>query len=90
MKTGTDALGTAGNESGRAKHENVTYRPRYCQKLVPERNIRNLDPTPSVPQKTSPGEQNMKKGTDALGTSGTISGGQNMKTGPDALGTVEN
>jgi hypothetical protein len=29
MKTGPDALGIAENESGRAKHENRTRRPRY-------------------------------------------------------------
>jgi hypothetical protein len=75
MKIGLYALGTTGNNFGRTKHENITLRPRYCQKLVSERNIRNLDPTPSVPQKTSLGEQNMKKGTDALGTFETISGG---------------
>jgi hypothetical protein len=34
MKTGTDDLGTAENEFGRAKHENGTRRFRYRQKLV--------------------------------------------------------
>jgi hypothetical protein len=29
MKTGPGALGTAENEFGSAKHENVTRRPRY-------------------------------------------------------------
>jgi hypothetical protein len=32
MKTGTDALGTTKNESGRAKHENGTRRLLYRQK----------------------------------------------------------
>jgi hypothetical protein len=34
MKTGPYALVTAENESGRAKHENVTLRPRYPRKRV--------------------------------------------------------
>jgi hypothetical protein len=29
MKKGPDALGTAENEYGRAKHDNETRRPRY-------------------------------------------------------------
>jgi hypothetical protein len=34
MKTGPDALGTAGNESGSAKHENGIRRSRYRRKRV--------------------------------------------------------
>jgi hypothetical protein len=34
MKTGPVALGTVENESGRAKHENGTQRPRYNRKRV--------------------------------------------------------
>jgi hypothetical protein len=34
MKTGHDALGTAENEPGRAKHENGTRRPRHRRKRV--------------------------------------------------------
>jgi hypothetical protein len=37
MKTGPDALGTAKNESGSAKREKRTRRPRYPQKHVRER-----------------------------------------------------
>jgi hypothetical protein len=37
MKTGTDALGTSGKESGRAKHENETQHPRFGRKRVRER-----------------------------------------------------
>jgi hypothetical protein len=37
MKTRPDAFSTAENESGRAKHENGTRRPRYRRKLVRER-----------------------------------------------------
>jgi hypothetical protein len=36
-KMGPDALGTAENESGKAKHENETRRPRYRRKRVRER-----------------------------------------------------
>jgi hypothetical protein len=32
MKTGPDALGTAENESGRAKHENEGRHPLYRRK----------------------------------------------------------
>jgi hypothetical protein len=45
---------------------------------------------PSVPPKTSPGAQNMKMGTNALGTAEMGPGAQNKKTGADALGTAEN
>jgi hypothetical protein len=34
MRTGPDALGTVENESGIAKLENGTRRPRYSPKLV--------------------------------------------------------
>jgi hypothetical protein len=34
MKTGPDALGTAENESGSAKHEKGTRRPPYRRKRV--------------------------------------------------------
>jgi hypothetical protein len=37
MKTGHDALGTAENESERAKYENWIGRPQYRQKRVRER-----------------------------------------------------
>jgi hypothetical protein len=37
MNTGPDALYTAENESGRAKHEIGSRRPRYCQKRIRER-----------------------------------------------------
>jgi hypothetical protein len=37
MKTGHDALCTAKNESGSAKQENTTRRPRYLRNLVRER-----------------------------------------------------
>jgi hypothetical protein len=68
MKMGLDALGTAENKSGSAKHENGIRLPRYRGKRVQARKIIKWDPTPSVPPKTSPGKQNMKIGHDALGT----------------------
>jgi hypothetical protein len=68
MKTGLDDLGTAENESGRAKLENETQRPRNRRERVRERKTRKRDPTPSVPPKTSMGVQNIKTGLDALGT----------------------
>jgi hypothetical protein len=34
MKTGPEALDNAKNESGSAKHENGTRRPRYGRKLI--------------------------------------------------------
>jgi hypothetical protein len=37
MKTGLEALGTDENESGSAKHEKGTRRPRYRRKLDRER-----------------------------------------------------
>jgi hypothetical protein len=68
MKTRPNALGTIENESGSAKHEIGTRRPRYRRKRLRESKIRKWDTTHSVPQKTSPGAQNMQTGPDALGT----------------------
>jgi hypothetical protein len=68
MKSGTDALGTAENESGSTKHENAKGRPRYRRKRVREHKTRKWDPTLSVPSKMSPRAQNMKTGPHALGT----------------------
>jgi hypothetical protein len=68
MKTGPDALYSAENESGSAKHENGTGCLRYHQIRAREGKIRKWDPTPSVPPKMSPGAQNRKTGPDAPGT----------------------
>jgi hypothetical protein len=68
MKTRLDALGTDENESGRAKHENGNRRTLHHQKRVRARKTWKRDRTPSVPSKTSSGAQNMKSGSDALGT----------------------
>jgi hypothetical protein len=51
MKMGVDALGSAENESGRAKHKNGMQRPRYRRKCVLERKTRKRDPTPYAPPK---------------------------------------
>jgi hypothetical protein len=68
MKMGADALSSAENKSGRAKHKNVNRRHRYRRKRVRERKTWKQDPTPSGPPKMSPGAQNMNMGPDALGT----------------------
>jgi hypothetical protein len=68
MKTGPDALRITENESESAKHENGTRRPPHRRKCFRERKTFKRDPTPSETPKTSPGAQNMKTGTDALGT----------------------
>jgi hypothetical protein len=68
MKKGPDTLGTAENESGNAKYEKGTRRTRYHQKRVWESKTLKWDPTPSVPPKTCPGAQDVKTGSDALGT----------------------
>jgi hypothetical protein len=68
MKTGPDALGTAENDSGSAKHEKGTRRSRYGQKHARERETLEQDWTPSAPPKTSPWAQNMKTAPDCLGT----------------------
>jgi hypothetical protein len=44
MKMGTNAPGTAEIESGGAKHENGTRRPRYRRKHVLERKTRKKEP----------------------------------------------
>jgi hypothetical protein len=78
-KMGADALGTAENESWRAKHENGTRLPRYRRKRFRASKIRKWDmnpsvPTRSVPPKICPGAKNSKTGTDALGAAENESG----------------
>jgi hypothetical protein len=79
MKTGPDALGSAPNGSGSAKHEYGTRLLRYRPKRVRERKIKKMDLAPSVPPNTGPGAQKMKTGTDARGTAETSSEEQNIK-----------
>jgi hypothetical protein len=74
MKTGPGALGTVENESGSAKCENETRRPRYRPKRVRECKLSKRDLTPSVPSKTSRGAQNLKTVPDALDTTQKESG----------------
>jgi hypothetical protein len=68
MKMGPDALGTTENDCGCANPENGTQRPRYRRKRVRESKTCKRDLTPSERQKTSPSAQNMKTGTDTLGS----------------------
>jgi hypothetical protein len=68
MKKRPNALGSARNGSRRAKHENGTRRPRYCQKRVRKRKTWKRDPSPSVPPTMSLEAQNLKTGPGALGT----------------------
>jgi hypothetical protein len=68
IKIGPDALNTAENESGSAKHENGTRRPRFRRKCVRERKTSKREPTPFIPPKLSPREQNKKTGHHALGS----------------------
>jgi hypothetical protein len=68
MNTGLEDLGTDENESGSAKHENGTQRPRYRRKCARERKTRKRDSTHTVPLKTNSGAQNLKIRLDALGT----------------------
>jgi hypothetical protein len=81
MKTGADALGTVENESGRTKHEIGTQHPPYRRKGVRERKTLKHEPTPLVPPKSSPGEQNMKTGRDALDTAEKVSGSAKHENG---------
>jgi hypothetical protein len=68
IKTESETLGTAENQSRRAKRENEIGRPQYRRKRVRERKTFKREPTASIPPKTIPGAQNMKTGIDALGT----------------------
>jgi hypothetical protein len=79
MKTGHDTLATFENEFGHAKYEKGTWRPQYGRKGVQERKTWKQDPTHSTPPKTIPGAQNMKTGSDALGTVENESGRANHK-----------
>jgi hypothetical protein len=68
MTTGADALCTVETESGRTKHENVHDTLDTAENDSGRVKHEKWVPTPSVPPKTSPGEQNMKMVADALGT----------------------
>jgi hypothetical protein len=74
MKTGTDALGTAENESRSVKHEIWTRRPRYRRKRVMTRKTGKRDPTHSARPKMSSDSQTMKMRPDAFGTAENESG----------------
>jgi hypothetical protein len=74
LKTVPDAVGTAENEFGRAKHENGSRRPRFRRKRVWELKKIKRDPTPSAPPKMSLGAQNMKTRPDDHGTADNESG----------------
>jgi hypothetical protein len=90
MKTGPDALRIPENQSGRAKHENVTRRHRYRRNRVRERKTYKRDPTHSVHPKTSPSAKKMKRDLTHSTPLKMRTGAQNMKTGLDAVGTAEN
>jgi hypothetical protein len=64
MKTGPDDLGTTGNESESAKHENGTRRPQYRRKR---------DQSPLILSKRSTWAQNLKTSPDTLGIAGNDS-----------------
>jgi hypothetical protein len=81
IKTGPDALCTAENMAGSAKHENGTRRPRYRQKLVPSCKTWKRNMSPSGPSNISLGAQNMKMGPDALGTAENMSGSAKYENG---------
>jgi hypothetical protein len=90
MKMGPDALDTAENENGSAKHENGTSRPRYRRKRVQERKTLKRDPTPSVSPKRVRARKTWKRDRTPSLPPKTSPGAQNIKKEPDALGTVEN
>jgi hypothetical protein len=73
MKMGPDALVTAENESGHAKHLNGTRRPRYHRKRGRVRKTLKRDPAPSLPAENESESAKQKKGPDALGTTGNDS-----------------
>jgi hypothetical protein len=68
IKTGPDALGTAENEVGRAKHENWTRWPSIVQNESGSAKHENWTRRSRYRAKTSRGAQNMKTGPDAHGS----------------------
>jgi hypothetical protein len=62
------------------KFDNWTWRPRYHRKWVWKREPWKLEPTHSVPLKTSLGAQNLKIGPDAHVTAKMSPGARNLKT----------
>jgi hypothetical protein len=62
MKTGPDAIGTAENESGRAKHENGTRRPR-APKMSPGAQNMKTGPDALGTAKNESGNAKHENGT---------------------------
>jgi hypothetical protein len=74
MKTRPDALGTA-------EYESTGPNALGTAEIECGRAKHENETTPSVPSKTSPGEQNMKTGPDALGTAENESGSAKLDNG---------
>jgi hypothetical protein len=91
METELDALGTAQNVFGSAKHENWTRRPRYRPKWVREhKKDENKIRRPRYRPKWVRERKTCKRNPTPLVPSKMSSGAQNMKTGRGALGTAQN
>jgi hypothetical protein len=67
MNKGPDALGTAENESRRAKHESGTRRPLYRRKMSGDEKHKNEIGRPRYRRKIVRTRKNMKTRPDAFG-----------------------
>jgi hypothetical protein len=74
MKTGTDALGTARNEFGRAKHENKTRRPDTAESKSGRAKHENENQRPRYRRERVRMRKRAKTGPDAHGTAEKVSG----------------
>jgi hypothetical protein len=89
MKMRPDALGTAGNDFGSAKHENGTRALRTVENVSRSAICENGTRIPRYRQKLVPARKTLKRDPTHSAPSKTCPGEQNMKAEPDALGTVE-
>jgi hypothetical protein len=103
MKTRPDALRTAENVSGSAKHENGTRRPRYRQNMKTRVDAVGTAENESGSAKYEIGSRRTQNRRKRVWERKTLKldptpselpktrpEAQNMKTGPDALRTAEN
>jgi hypothetical protein len=81
MKTGPDAIRSAENVSGSAKHENSTERRGAVKNESECSKLENGTRHPQYRGKTSLGTQNMKTRADTLGTAENESRSAKLENG---------
>jgi hypothetical protein len=90
MKTRPDALVSAENDSGRAKHENETDAHGTVENESGHTKHENVTRRPRYRRKRVRESETLKRDPTPSVPPKMSPGAQNIKTGPDALATAEN